>query len=114
MHEPAQLASFHVMTGEIPADDRFQAPTNKPALTAATGLLNSKPTPWWPGDYLQDDINYSVIGSNFNKALQGASFQEVQDSFAKDMTSFRTQNPAVIQEMEAFVADVEVSGSGSS
>jgi ABC-type glycerol-3-phosphate transport system substrate-binding protein len=114
MHEPEQLASFHETTGEIPADDRFQAPTNRPALTTATGLLSSDPAPWWPGDYLQDDINYSVIGSNFNKALQGASFQEVQDSFAKDMESFRDQNPSVIQSMEAFIADVEGSASPSS
>lgn len=106
MHEPEQLASFYEATGEIPADDRFTPPADKPALTAAVDLLKSDPPPWWPGDYLKDDINGTVIATNFNKAAKGESQQDVQASFENDVKAYREQNPEIIKSMESYIQSV--------
>jgi ABC-type glycerol-3-phosphate transport system substrate-binding protein len=108
MHKPEQLTLFNEVTGELPADKRFNASGLSPLTVKLLGLIKEPPPGSAPATWVHDEVSGTQLVAIWDTArsvLAGKSADEARSDLETRLEKYRSQNKAEVRVMERY-ADI--------
>jgi ABC-type glycerol-3-phosphate transport system substrate-binding protein len=109
MQEPAQLALFNEITGELPCNKQFDPGNLGELARASWDLLNNpgdgKKTTW-PRNYVPT-VGVNVIFDLAPRAFSGESPDALRAEYDRRMAKYREQNSAEASELQKYLDSIE-------
>jgi ABC-type glycerol-3-phosphate transport system substrate-binding protein len=108
MHEAEQLTLFNDLTGELPADKRFDASGLGGLSAKLLGLIKEPPSGSAPATWVHDEVSGTQLVAIWDTArsvLAGKSADEARSDLEDRLEKYRSQNEAEVRVMERY-ADI--------